>query len=349
MAIGPQNYILPHKRYHRAMKLVKLCLCASIFLAPAVRADVTLRYETEWKPAAALQPFMAQAMQTMQGGAGTATSIRMKGNLGYATAGKLIEIFDFTKGDVTVVDAASKTFAALPLSQLVDKMAGAMPQPTAPQGMQAFQQILESIKTSVDSKITGKTDEIQGVQAEEREVTFTMEIPMPPGMAKQTGPSMSVKIVMHIWTAKKEEALRVPAIRELTGYQAWQRYIMNPAGMFEKLAGKMPGVSHAIGPLVEEMSKNQSVMLRTHTEIYMPFLATLAKQASAAGQSFPALDPDAPLLEMNQEVAELSTAPVDASLFEIPKGYTAVTADELFRATFTAQSTAAPATAPEPK
>jgi hypothetical protein len=217
-----------------------------------------------------------------------------------------------------------------------------MPQ-TQPQGMQALQHILESIKTNVDSKVTGKTTEIQGVQAEEREVTFTMDIPMPPGMVKQTGPDMNVKIVMHIWTAKKEEALRVPAIRELTGYQAWQRYIMNPAGLFEKLTGKMPGLSNAIGPFLEEMSKNQSVVLRTHMEIYMPFLATLAKQASAQGQSFPAIDPDAPLMEMNQEVAELSSAPVDASLFEIPKDYSPVTVEDMVAGMIKAQSAAAAA------
>jgi hypothetical protein len=328
------------------MKLIRNIICTSIvpalalLIMPRLRADVTLRYETEFKPAAALQPLMDQFVKTMQTGAGIGTTIRMKGNQGYTTAGNWSEIFDFAKGDVTVVYPGNKTFAALPLSQLVDKMAGALPQAT-PQGMQALQQILASMKTSVDSKVTGKTAEIQGVQAEEREITFNMDIPLPPGMTKQTGPSMSMRLVMHIWTAKKEEALRVPAIRELTGYQAWQRYIMNPAGMFEKLAGKMPGMSNAIGPLLEELSKNQSVMLRTHTEIYMPFLAVMAKQMATQGQSFPALDPDAPLLEMNQEVAELSTAPVDASLFEIPKDYTAVSADDMFREMFKAKSTAA--------
>jgi hypothetical protein len=138
-------------------------------------------------------------------------------------------------------------------------------------------------------------------------------------------------MVMHIWTAQKEEALRVPAIRELTGYQAWQKYVMNPGGMLEKLAGKMPGMATAIGPLMDEMSKNQSVILRTHMEIYVPFLAMLAKQMAAQGQKFPALDPDAPMMEMNQEVAELSSAPVDASLFEIPADYKAGAADDILQ------------------
>jgi hypothetical protein len=336
------------ERYNGAMKITRKAICAAILpalalsLAPALRADVTLRYETEFKPAAALQPMLEQFTKTMQAGAGTSTSIRMKGSQGYTTAGNWIEIFDFTKGDVTLVDPASKTFAVLPLAQLMDKMAGAIPQPGA-QAMQGVQQILESMKSTVDSKVTGKTEEIKGVQAEEREVTLNIDIPLPPGMVKQMGPHVNMKIVMHIWTAKKEEALRVQAIRELTGYQAWQKYIVNPAGMFEKLAGRMPGLSNAIGPFVEELSKNQSVMLRTRTEIYMPFLAELAKQAAADGQQFPALDPDAPLLDMNQEVVELSTAPVDASLFEVPKGYTAATVEDMVAEMVKAQSVAAAA------
>jgi hypothetical protein len=312
------------------MKLRGHCICTSILvalallLAPGVRADVTIRYQSEFKPAAALQPILQQLMKATV--AGSETSLRMQGNKGYVTVGNWTEVFDFVKGEVTLVDPAHKTFAALPVSQLADKMAGAMPQMTSEQ-MQA----LESVKTDVGSRITGKTAEIQGVQAEEREVTLTVDLPLP-GM-NQTGPGM--KLVMHIWTAKQAEALRVPAIRELTGYQAWQRYFMNPAGMIGKM---MPGMNKTIGPMIEEMFKNQSVILRTRMEVYMPFLAVVQKQALAQGQSFPALDPDAPLLEMNQEVAELSSAPVDASLFEIPKDYSAVPAEDIIRDMVKAQT-----------
>jgi hypothetical protein len=59
------------------------------------------------------------------------------------------------------------------------------------------------------------------------------------------------------------------------------------------------------------------------------------------------IDPDAPFMEMNQEVAELSSAPVDASLFEIPKDYAAVAADDMIREMVKVQS-AAMAGAPKP-
>jgi hypothetical protein len=318
-----------------------IVLALAVMAAPALRADVTIRYQSEFKPTAALQPLMGQFMKAAQ--AGSEQSVRMKGSKAYTTAGNWIQIFDFVKEEVTLIDPAHKTFATLPVSQLADKMAGALPQPATAQSPEV-QQVLASIKSHVDSKATGKTAEIQGVQAEEREVTITMDLPMPASM-NQTGPS--VRLVMHIWTPKKEEALRVPAIRELTGYQAWQKYVMNPAGMLDKIFGKMPGMSNTVGPMFDELYKSPSVILRMHMEIYMPLLAALARQKAGQGQAAPAIDPDAPFMEMNQEVAELSSAPVDASLFEIPKDYAAVAADDMIREMVKVQS-AAMAGAPKP-
>ena len=311
-----------------------IVLALAVLAAPALRADVTIRYQSEFKPSAALQPLLGPFMKAAQ--AGSEQSVRMKGSKAYTTAGNWIQIFDFVKEEVTLIDPAHKTFATLPVSQLADKMAGALPQPAATQTSD-MQQALASIKSHVDSKATGKAAEIQGVQAEEREVTITLDLPMPASM-NQTGPS--VRLVMHIWTAKKEEALRVPAIRELTGYQAWQKYVMNPAGMLDKMFGKMPGMSNTMGPMFDELYKNPSVILRMHMEMYMPLLAALARQKAGQGQAAPAIDPDAPFMEMNQEVAELSSAPVDASLFEIPKDYAAVAADEMIREMVKAQTAA---------
>lgn len=318
-----------------------IVLALAVLAAPALRADVTIRYQSEFKPSAALQPLLGPFMKAAQ--AGSEQSVRMKGSKAYTTAGNWIQIFDFVKEEVTLIDPAHKTFATLPVSQLANKMAGALPQPATAQTSDV-QQALASIKSHVDSKATGKTAEIQGVQAEEREVTITLDLPMP-ASTNQTGPS--VRLVMHIWTAKKEEALRVPAIRELTGYQAWQKYVMNPAGMLDKMFGKMPGMSNTMGPMFDELYKNPSVILRMHMEMYMPLLAALARQKAGQGQAAPAIDPDAPFMEMNQEVAELSSAPVDASLFEIPKDYAAVAADEMIREMVKAQ-TAAMAGPPKP-
>src|ERR1039458_5221318 len=103
------------------MKLGRKDICASIVLAlalwvaPGVRADVTIRYQSEFKPSAAFGPIIAPFMKTVQ--AGSATSVRMKGNKAYTTSGNWIQIFDFVKQEVTLIDPAHKTFAAFPVSQ----------------------------------------------------------------------------------------------------------------------------------------------------------------------------------------------------------------------------------------
>ena len=112
-----------------------------------------------------------------------------------------------------------------------------------------------------------------------------------------------------------------------------------------EFACKMPGVADVLRPMFEEIFKSQSVILRTRMEMYMPFLATLAKQMAAQGQgqALSAIDPNAPLMEMKQEVAELSSAPLDAALFEIPKDYTSAAPDDLIRDMLKAQAAAATA------
>ena len=176
--------------------VLALALCAALGL----RADVTIRYQSEFKPSAALQPIMEKAGQPLQ--AGSSASIQMKGNKAYTTSGNWIQIFDFVKQEVTLVDPARKTFATFPVSELADRMAGVMPEATSKE-MQAAQQAMASIKTDVSSKMTGKQAQIQGVQCEERELTLTMDVPLPTTV-NQTGPTM--KMVMHIWTPKKRKS-----------------------------------------------------------------------------------------------------------------------------------------------
>lgn len=314
-------------------------LALACWAAAGLRADVTIRYQTVIKPAAALGPLMEPFLKATKM-ANSGVAIRMKGNKAYTTAGAWFQIFDFSKQEVTLIDPAHKTFATFPVSEFTGKLAAAMPQAT-PEQAKAGEQAMASIKTKAESKMTGRTGVIQGVQAEEREVTISMDIPMPPNMPQTPGPGM--RMVMQIWTAKPEEALHNPAIRELTGYNLWQKYILNPAESLAKIAGKMPAMAETIRPMFEEIFKNQSVILRMHMEMYMPFLATLAKQMGGQGQAAPAIDPNAPLMEMNQEVAELSSAPVDESLFEIPKDYTAAPAGDMIRDMLKAQSAAAQA------
>jgi len=309
-------------------------LALACWAAPGIRADVTIRYESELKPSPAVQALAGGQIAKTACASCQPVTIRMRGNHAYTTVRNWVQLFDFAKQEVTLIDPVHKTYATLPISQLPGRMADALPQPEAKQ-QTAASQLMAAFKISTNSKMTGATDVIQGVQAEEREITMTMDLPSPAGAA-QTVPGL--KMVLDIWTAKREETLRNPAIRELTGFYAWQNYVLNPTAMVERFAAKMPGLASAMRPMLDEIAKNQSVVLRMHMEIHMPFLATL-------GQSQPAVDPSAPFLEMNEEVKELSTTPLDDALFEVPKDFNAAPVDDMVRAMFQAQSPGAPAPA----
>ena len=106
---------------------------------------------------------------------------------------------------------------------------------------------------------------------------------------------------------------------------------MNVAYTIKQVFSAMPGMGDNIRTMVEDMTANSAVSLRTHCEVVMPLLALLSTQMpQQAGQALPAgLDPSAPLVTLNQEVVELSADPVDGSIFDVPAGYQAVSLEEI--------------------
>jgi hypothetical protein len=93
-----------------------------------------------------------------------------------------------------------------------------------------------------------------------------------------------------------------------------------------------------IGAMIEEMSNDSSISLRTHSEIVIPLLALLSQQApQQAGRGLPAgLDPNAPLMEISQEVVGLSVDPVDDTIFQVPADYQAATLEEVLKGAISA-------------
>ena len=76
---------------------------------------------------------------------------------------------------------------------------------------------MAAMKFGADSKMTGRSATIQGIEADERELVITIEGPPMPNVPP--GPMM--RMVVQFWTAKDAETMRVPAIREVTGYNLW--------------------------------------------------------------------------------------------------------------------------------
>ena len=140
------------------------------------------------------------------------SAIYMKGNKGVAVSGGQTTIADFTKQEITIIDTERKKYATVPAADYATRLSESMPQMGAASPMMTMQ-------TKCESSQTGRTEVIQGVHAEEREQTCSIEMA-----------GMSMKFVTHIWSAAAGERPRVPALWHLSGYELWQKYFMNPNG-----------------------------------------------------------------------------------------------------------------------
>jgi hypothetical protein len=307
----------------------------AVLMCPLLRADVTMTYKTEVKLNPSLpQELASQALKGMGGALGTDSTTRLKGSKGFSSSGSMTSIVDFEKKEITLIDPAGKRYATLPAAGWAGEFAKAMP------GMPpAAQAAMASIKTSFDSKATGRTAGILGVEAEEREVSLTIDGPEMSG--RPPGPLM--RIAIHFWTSKPGEAIRVPAIREATGYALWSFATLNPAASLEKMFQQMPGFGEGLGKMIEEFQSGRAVILRMHMDVFMPGMLAMLEKLPPDKNPFGAgFDASLPFLQVNQELAELSTAPVPDSVFRIPAGFTSAPIAELIQTLITNQQVKQP-------
>lgn len=304
-----------------------LC-CAAAASLTLLQADVTLRYKTDIKMNPSLPPMITeQATKGMLNGSlPTDTSMQFKGGKGYTSAGVTTSIVDFTKQEVTLLDKDGKRFATLPAKDLADQMIAAMPQiPDAAKAAMA------SMKSHLNSKVTGTTATIAGIESEERQLEITIDAPAMPNVPE--GPMM--RMVIHVWTAKAGETMKSAAVRELAGYNLYGYATMNPIGMMQKMFQTMPGFGDAFTGLVKELQTNATpVMTRMQVEMYMPMIAAMMKQNPQAASMFGGFDGTSPLMTMTQDVTELSSAPVPDSVFQVPEGYQSAPAADILKAMF---------------
>ncbi len=321
------------------MRLFRRCAGFVFLLAPltpSVRADATLRYHTDIQTAGGIGiPVQANAAL----GGLRDMVVQVKGNNARSSQGNITSIMNLMTQELTLVDAANKRFASVPASQYAERAKAAIP--AMPEQART---LFSSMKSKMESHSTGRTATIQGIQAEEQEFVLTLDMALP-GAPPTPGPFM--KLVMQVWTAKPEEAQRVPALQEFKNYTASAGSAMNPADMMKQVVGALPGMGDSLGAMFEEISKKGAMSLRMHTELFMPLVAMMSQQLpQQPGQPrTPVLDPNAAIMQVNQELVELSSAAVDDSIFQVPQDYQAVPLADLLKA---AVSAAAPAAPPSP-
>jgi hypothetical protein len=301
----------------RTLRCAVLCTLP-LWMCASLSADVTLRYQSNIKMGPGSPPQVKEQMQKSQASWGNSV-LRMKNGKCWSQTGMWTSIIDFVGEKMTLIDPQHQTYATLPVADLADKMAALMPKQQMPE--EAIK-AMSAMKTSAESKVTGRTDTIVGVQAEEREFVLNIELPMPAGVNR---PAMTMKMAMRIWTAKPDEALHSQAIRELAGFKLWTNYFMNPSRMMEKMLANMPGHEDFLKKMTTELWANKGVMLRTSVAMYLPM---------------PGANPDSPMFEMTNEAVELSSASVDEAVFRLPGDYKSIPADDLLKVVFDKQMAA---------
>jgi hypothetical protein len=251
-----------------------------------------------------------------------ADTVQFKNGKAYRAFGKQITIADVNKREITIVDPAGKRYATMPAAQFGDAMASAMPAMTPEQ-----KAAIAAMKGHSESKATGRTETILGVEGEEREIVISVDSPAMSNMP--TGPMM--RMVMHMWTAKASEAERVPAIGELVKYNLASIAGMDPVTTLSKAFEQLPGFGDTFSTIMKEVkSGGTPVVLRMQVEMFMPMLAAIMARMPA-GRGGAGLDADAPLLKMTYGLAEISTSPVADSVFQVPEDYQAVPAADILK------------------
>lgn len=323
----------------RHVALLFLALVGSLLSVSSLLADVTISYKSDFKMGALLPPSVLHQM-----GNARPTAIlppmsmrQVKGDKEHSTMGGRETLVDFTKQQITMLDATDKLYATAYMKDYLAELKASMPAMPAlpPQAMA----ILQTMKTDFSTRKTGRTDMILGVPVEESEWTLTLKLPtdglpLPPGTLPPGETLTIMRMVAQMWTVSPDATTHNAAIAELVAHQASiSGGLVNPTGaIMEALAG-FPGLREGLAPMMQELSKHPSVIMKSHITLYLPVVAQLAPIAVAHGQKLPLdFDPDAPLGEMTMEATGLSTAPIDDSVFVVPADYQPTSVADLMKA-----------------
>jgi hypothetical protein len=160
-------------------------------------ADVTVRYQWDMKFSPSM-PAQAQEISkkqlTDQG-----MVLYFKNGKGYCKHGNLVILTDYTNKQITLIDPDHKSYATAGFSDFSDKMIAAV-KAMMPSIPESAQKALAEAKTEFTTRSVETSEAIQGIQADERESMFTIELPGATGA--------SSKMVMQFWTPKASETLR---------------------------------------------------------------------------------------------------------------------------------------------
>ena len=295
-------------------------------------ADVTLRQSVTLNFSSLFPEAVRSAMQeSVKSTLPSGTVLQIKNGRAVSSSATLTIMMEADGNRITLLNPKSKQYADTTYSEYLDATRGALKSVAPPaQAQQAFQNLHHDVQT----KKTGQFAMIQGVRAEESLIVATMQMPSPAG---------TMRMEMHYWIALPDDIRRVPALKELADYAEQSRRKLDAANLVGSFT-PMPGMTELMGAIRDLMKDNIGWPLKSSTKMYAPAMVQALQKAPQPGQS---LDPNAPMMEILMDVAELSTNPVPDSVFSVPADYQAAPVEELVKALMPVQSRP-PAGAPAP-
>ena len=131
--------------------------------------------------------------------------MRLKNGKVEQEGGAITGFYDPKNSQVTFIDPQRKLFATTTLQDLVAQLLASMPArpPMSPQ----VKMIVESLTTTYASRKTGRTEMTLGLETEETEFTFSVNMTLPPVLlallpnvsVQPSAPVTVLKIVIHMW------------------------------------------------------------------------------------------------------------------------------------------------------
>ncbi len=286
------------------MRNVARRLALFLLLAVCCHADLTLRYTVEMKIGSGAPPALAKTLeQQMAATPPQGRSIRIKGDKTLSKIGALMAIIDNSTSAITLLNPATKQYAQVSTEELIVGLKAKLPTATTA--------ALKNMKFDVQTSKTGQFATLSGLRAEEHlmAITLLMDVPGTP-----EGPLLRMET--HTWLADPDELSRIPALRQYAATVQRTFDAFSAGDAMEKLFEQLPGVAEKMRVLTDEAARN---------------VGSLAMKIQA-GVYIPRADPNAPMLTMTTDLAEISSDPIEDSVFAVPPDFQLAPPAELVKA-----------------
>ena len=296
----------------------RLILFAGFVCCP-LSGDLTVRYQTDIRLDPALTPAKSiPLLRSIDAVKPRESWLRLKNGTSASSWGGTCAIYDFRRQEMTLIDEEARRRATVPVRQFAETMTRAMFEAPVVSGTQPV-----PLTSRFESKLTGRTAMIQGIEGEEREFVITADAA--PAPDETAGPRL--RVAMRVWTAKAGEASRITAIRELSRYDLFATDVTNPVAWAEKSFEQVPSLQGTFAALHRDIQASGTpFVLRFEMEVFTTRNGILTKTGSPAG-----FDAEKPFVRLREELIDISSTAVPDSVFQIPEGYAAVSAVDILK------------------